>query len=175
VRSAGKRVTFDAGCAAHFPFVQEIVGWTHEDNDFLRLLDAKGQPVLEFSEVEGGIFEAPRPGIGILFIQSAGTAGPAPRTAEQVVGDWSVVRAAGGRAVCRLTLSSTAVGEEFAIQVKPPCDALVTRFAPAFWQLDRGELVMRSARGQYWRFEASDEQGWRRVPETANPLMLVRK
>jgi hypothetical protein len=171
---AGKRVTFDPSCADHFPFVKEIVAWSHADNDFLRLLDAQGQSVLDFSEVESGIFEAPRPGVGILFIQNASAAGPAPRTAEQTVGDWAVVRG-GNRTVCRLTLSKTAVGEEFAVQVRPPCEASVTRFGPATWQLDRGELVFRSARGQYWRFEAVDETSWRRVSETADQLMLVRK
>jgi hypothetical protein len=168
----GKRAIFDPGCAGHFPFVREIVAWDHADNDFLRLLDAQGQSVLEFSEVEGGIFEAPRPGVGILFIQNASTAGPARRTVEQVTGDWSIHRGTGGRPICRVTLSNTAAGEEFAIQVKNPCDAFVTRFAPVTWQIDRGELVFRSARGQYWRFEATDEQSWRRVPESANPLLL---
>jgi hypothetical protein len=171
---AGKQVSFDQACAEHFPFVKDIAAWSHADNDFLRLLDAQGQPVLDFSEVESGIFEAPRPGVGILFIQNASAAGPAPRSPDQIAGDWTVMRG-GSRAVCRLTLSKTAVGEEFAVQVKPPCEALVTRFGPATWQVDRGELVFRSARGQYWRFEATDDAGWRRVPETADALTLVRK
>jgi hypothetical protein len=65
----GRRIEFDPKCAALFPFVPEIVGWRLSDNDFLRLLDAQGNAVLEFSEVESGIFEAPKPGEGILFIQ----------------------------------------------------------------------------------------------------------
>jgi hypothetical protein len=170
----GQRVLFDPACTEHFPFVSEIAAWSHAETDFLRLLDAKGETVLEFSEVEGGIFEAPRPGVGILFIQNATAAGPPPRTIDQTVGDWTVMRGAGaGRPICTLSLARTAVGEEFAIQVRSPCDAFVTRFGPATWQVDRGELVFRSARGQYWRFEPSDS-GWRRVPESANPLTLVR-
>ena len=66
----GKRVEFDPGCAKQFPFIPEIAGWRLDDNDFLRLLDAQGNSVLEFSEVESGIFEAPKPGEGILFIQN---------------------------------------------------------------------------------------------------------
>ena len=54
-----------------FPFIKEIAGWSSRENDFLRLLDAKGKSVLEFSEVETGMYEAPRPGEGILFIQAA--------------------------------------------------------------------------------------------------------
>src|SRR3954468_7875593 len=63
----GKRVEFDPACAGHFPFVKDVVAWQLNDNDFLKLLDQQGASVLEFSEVESGIFEAPRPGEGILF------------------------------------------------------------------------------------------------------------
>ena len=59
--SAGMRVEFERACAGLFPFVAEITSWSLAEHDFLRLMDAKGQPILEFSEVEGGIFEAPRP------------------------------------------------------------------------------------------------------------------
>jgi hypothetical protein len=169
---AGKKLTFDPACAGHFAFVRDIVAWSQEGNDFLRLFDARGQAVLEFSEVEGGIFEAPRPGEGILFIQQSAKAGGAPRSAEQATGDWSIVR--GGRPICVLTLTNAAAGGEFAVRVRTPCDAFVTRFGPATWQIDRGELVFRSARGQFWRFEAADGANWQRVPESANPVLLVR-
>ena len=76
----GKRVEFDPGCVKLFPFIPEIAGWRLNDNDFLRLLDAQGNSVLEFSEVESGIFEAPKPGEGILFIQNPTDLGPAPKT-----------------------------------------------------------------------------------------------
>src|SRR5215831_9574501 len=47
--AAGMRLEFDKGCVGLFPFVKEIAGWSLTQNDFLRLLDAKGQSVLEFS------------------------------------------------------------------------------------------------------------------------------
>lgn len=172
--AGGMRVEFERKCAALFPFIGEVVSWSLSEQDFLRLLDAKGQSVLEFNEVEGGIFEAPRPGEGILFIQNASAAGPAPRTAEQMTGDWTVVRS-GGKTVCTLTLSDTASGEEFAVRVQRPCDAFVTRFAPATWQMDRGEVVLKSARGQSWRFEEGEGGAWRKVPQSADPVLLVRK
>src|SRR4029079_5278823 len=56
----GKRVEFEPKCAKLFPFIPEIVGWRLNENDFLRLLDAQGNSVLEFREVESGIFEAPK-------------------------------------------------------------------------------------------------------------------
>ena len=76
---------------------REIVGWRLNDNDFLRLLDAQGNSVLEFSEVESGIFEAPKPGEGILFIQNPTDLGPAPKTAEQINGEWTIIRRTGQR------------------------------------------------------------------------------
>ena len=170
----GKRVEFDPGCAKLFSFIPEIVGWRLGDNDFLRLLDAQGNSVLEFSEVESGIFEAPKPGEGILFIQNPTDLGPAPKTAEQMTGEWTIVRRTGQR-VCGLTLSDTAAGEEFVIRLQHPCDQVVTRFAPATWQMDRGEIVLRAANGQSWRFEEGEDAKWQRVPQTASPLLMIRK
>ena len=171
----GKRVQFDSGCANRFAFIKDIVGWSFAANDFLRLLDAQGQSVLEFSEVESGMFEAPRPGEGILFIQSAAAAaGPAPRTTEQMTGEWTVTRGA-GKPICALTLSNTAAAEAFVVRVQPRCDPLVARFGPATWQMDRGELVLHSAGGQAWRFEAIEDSKWRRIPETPDPVLMVRK
>jgi hypothetical protein len=172
--TAGMKVDFDRTCVNVFPFVREVAGWTMGENDFLRLVNAQGRSVLDFSEVESGVYEAPRPGEGILFIQNAGAAGPAPRTAEQIAGDWQVVRGS-TQPICTLTLSNTTAGAELALRVIPPCDGAVTRFAPTTWQVDRGELLLKSARGQTWRFEESGEATWRRVPEGADPITLVRK
>ena len=175
--SVGMKLDFDRACAGVFPFVREIVGWTLAENDFLRLLNEQGSSVLEFSEVESGVYEAPRPGEGILFIQTAAAAGSAPvmRTAEQMSGEWTVMRGQ-DKPVCVLTLSSTAAGSDFAVRVRPPCDPFITRFGPAVWQIDRGELLLKSPRGQTWRFEeTSDPTTWQRVPEGAEPVLLVRK
>src|SRR4029079_2923746 len=170
----GKRVEFESKCATLFPFIPEIAGWRLNENDFLRLLDAQGNSVLEFSEVESGIFEAPKPGEGILFIQNPTDLGPAPKTAEQMTGEWTIVRRTGAR-ICRLTLSDTAAGEEFVVRLQHPCDQVVTRFAPVTWQMDRGEIVLRAANGQAWRFEEGEDAKWQRVPQTASPLLMVRK
>jgi hypothetical protein len=172
--AGGMRAEFDKACAAKFPFIGEIAAWTFAENDFLRLTDAKGSSVLEFNEVESGVYEAPRPGEGILFIQNAGAAGPPSRTAAEVTGEWSIVRSA-GKPVCGLTLSNTAAGADFVVRVRPPCDAFVTRFAPATWQVERGEIVLKAAKGNPWRFEEQDATTWQRVPATADPVLLVRK
>jgi hypothetical protein len=170
----GRKLEFDQACVGHFPFIREIIGWSQAESDFLRLLDAGGKTVLEFSEVESGIFEAPRVGEGILFIQNPAGLGPAPKTAEQITGNWTLMLRT-GKPICGLTLSNNPVGEEFAVRVQPPCDAVVARFAPATWQMDRGEVVLRSANGQSWRFEEGEGAKWHRIPETANPILMVRK
>jgi hypothetical protein len=170
----GKAVEFEPKCAELFSFVPEIAGWRLNDNDFLRLLDGQGNSVLEFSEVESGIFEAPKPGEGILFIQNPTDLGPAPKTANQMKGEWSVTRR-NGRTICALTLSDIVTGEEFVVQLHPGCDPVVVRFAPETWQMDRGEIVLRAANGQSWRFEETDDSKWQRIPGTANSLLMVRK
>jgi hypothetical protein len=79
VRTAvGYRVEFDRDCASRFPLVSEVAGWTYPDDDLLRLFDAQGRVVAEFSEVEDGIFEAPTPGVGVLFLQSPDAAARKP-------------------------------------------------------------------------------------------------
>jgi hypothetical protein len=171
--AAGMRIEFDKGCVAHFPFIADVAGWTLADNDFLRLLDAQGKSILEFSAVETNIFEAPRPGEGILFIQASAAVGPPPKQADQVAGDWGLVRGS-GKPICTLVLANTPAGDDLALSLKPGCNPFVTRFAPTVWQMDRGELMIKNARGQIWRFSEGDNGAWTRVPETAEPLSLVK-
>ena len=170
----GMRVEFDRNCVNLYPFVRDIVAWTLSENDFLRLLDAQGKSVLDFSEVESGIYEAPRPGEGILFIQNASALGPKPKTAEEITGEWSVIRRT-GRAICALSLTNTQQGEEFTVRVAPGCDPVVVRFGPVTWQMDRGEIVLRAANGRTMRFEEGEASRWLQVPQSANPLLMVRK
>jgi hypothetical protein len=171
--AAGMRLEFDRGCAGQFPFITEIVGWTRGENDFLRMLDAKGKSVLEFSEVESRIFEAPRPGEGILFIQASTAVGPPPKEPEEMIGDWAIRRSA-GKTICTLTLAKTPAGDDLALKVKPGCDQFVARFAPTAWQMDRGELLLKNAKGQTWRFAEGDASIWQRIPETTDPVLLAR-
>ena len=85
--AVGFKVEFDANCASQFPLVADIVGWKFPDNDLLYLLDSTGKALVEFSEVEDGIYEAPTPGVGVLFLQNAaaaaGPAGKATRRARR--------------------------------------------------------------------------------------------
>lgn len=172
--TAGYKLEFDPNCAKLFPLVKDIESWKFADNDLLRLTDGKGKSLIEFSEVESGIFEAPTPGIGLLFLQAAGGAGPAQRTADQVFGDWALMRSA-GKPICALTLENASTREGFALKVKPDCDPAIARLGLSSWQMDRGELVLALARGNSWRFEEVDPVTWRRIPEGADPITLVKQ
>jgi Protease inhibitor Inh len=170
----GFKVEFDKNCAELFPLVRDVAGWTFRDNDLLRLLDGQGKALVEFSEVEDGIYEAPTAGIGVLFLQNAAAAGPPPKPPEQVAGTWSVTRGSGAP-ICVLTLATTAARDGFALTLKPGCDAAIVRLNFTQWRLDRDELMLMPARGNPWRFEEIEGGYWRRTPETADPITLVRQ
>ena len=76
VVKVGYKLAFAPECEALFPLVTNIAGWSYPDNDLLYLLDAQGKALAEFSEVEDGIFEAPTPGVGVLFLHNPATAEP---------------------------------------------------------------------------------------------------
>lgn len=173
VTKVGFKVEFDTDCAAKFPLVSDVAGWTFPEGDLLRLVDAQGKTLVEFSEVESGIYEAPTPGVGVLFLQNAAAVGPPPKPPEQVAGDWTVMRR--GTPVCGLTLSATPAKDGYTLIVKPGCDAAITRLNFAEWRLDREELTLMPARGSPWRFEEGDAGTWSRTPETADQYMLVRQ
>jgi hypothetical protein len=172
--ASGYRVEFDPKCADDFPLLKDAAGWSYPDNDFLRLLDAKGKSLAEFSEVETGMFEAPTPGYGVLFLQNAADVAAQPVTLEQVVGDWALMRG-GGRPLCSFTLSIAPADEGFALTVKPGCDPAIARLNFMRWRIDRDELMLSPARGNAWRFEQNDANTWARVPESSNPYTLVRQ
>ena len=75
---AGLRVEFDPNCPSLFPLVSAVAGWVFPDGDLLRLVDSSGATLAEFSEVEDGIYEAPTPGVGVLFLQNAEAAARKP-------------------------------------------------------------------------------------------------
>lgn len=171
----GWKVDFDANCGTLFPLVSRVAGWKFPEGDNLFLLDAEGKTLVEFSEVESGIYEAPTPGVGVLFLQApqAAGGGAAAKTPDQVAGAWAITR--GGKSVCRLTLANTVLRDGFALTVLPGCEAEFTRLNITQWQLDRGELVLVPARGNAWRFEEIEGGNWRRVSEGAAETLLIRQ
>jgi hypothetical protein len=171
----GYKIEFEKGsCTGKFPPLKDVAAWALVGDNTVRLVDARGRPVYDFTEVESGMYEALKPGQPLTFLQTAASAADAVRTVEQMMGDWSVIRGTGE--VCVLTLSNRVASPgEMALQVKPGCEAAITRFGPATWQFDQGELVVKSARGQIWRFEDNNGTWERRIPREADAVMLTRR
>ena len=167
----GMKLEFEPACAEAFEVTKSISAW-RLDKDGLHFVDSRGRALIDLDEVEKGIFEGMRPGEGRYFVQSL-AAVRTEATPEQVFGEWQVSRGT-DEAICVITLSNKRAGENFSLELKPGCGALVTAFNPTSWHLDRGELVISSARAS-WRFEEAGEIAWRRVPEGTDPLWLVRQ
>ena len=171
--AGGYKLDIDKNCANLFPSTKDIAAWAVDPYGALRLLDARGNAVIELTEAETGIFDGFQPGEGRYVLQSAAAA--PVRSTDDIVGDWAVARGT-GKPICMLTLANNPAGAgSLVLKVKPGCDALVTRFGPTSWRIDQGELVLLSARGQSWRFEENDANTWQRVPESADPVLLVRQ
>jgi protease inhibitor Inh len=171
--SGGRRLDVDKNCADLFPSTKDIAGWALNNYGDLRLLDSRGEAVIELTEAESGMYDGFTPGEGRYVLQ---TAAAAPvRSAEEMLGDWAIARGS-GKPICALTLAnSPAAGGAMALHLKAGCDPLVTRFNPNAWRMDQGELVLLSARGQSWQFEENDANTWQRVPESADPILLLRQ
>jgi hypothetical protein len=171
----GLKLELESGCAAALPFTREIAAWSIKGLDIVRLQDAAGQSVIDFTEVESGIFEGLRTNEGIYILQNLAAARSLAKSMDQMIGDWSMVRG-NGRPICGLTLTNTeATPDNFQVFLKPRCDPAVAGFGPTMWRLERGELLLMSANGEVWRFEADDNAQWRRTPDSADPLMLLRQ
>jgi hypothetical protein len=173
--AGGKKLELEKGCAEALPFTKDIASWAIRGLDIVRLQDGKGEAVLDFTEVENGIFEGLRQGEGVFILQNLAAARALTRSTDQMIGDWSVVRG-GGRTICSITLTNNDAGNDsFQLFIKPRCDPAFANFAPTIWRIERGELLLISAKRETWRFEADDNAQWRRVPDTADPFLLVRQ
>ncbi|UGV29162.1 peptidase [Rhodopseudomonas boonkerdii] len=171
----GLKLELEPDCAKSLPFTKDIAAWNIKGLDIVRLQTARGDSVIDFTEVESGIFEGIRSGEGVYILQNLAAARSLAKSMDQMIGDWSVVRG-NGRAICSLTLTNNEAGpDNFQLFLKPRCDPLVANFKPKEWRLERGELLMFSASGEAWHFEADDNAQWRRMPDMADPLILLRQ
>jgi len=171
----GLKLELEPNCAAALPFTRAITGWNVKGLDIVRLQDAAGEAVLDFTEVEAGILEGVRPGEGVYILQNLAAARSLAKSMDQMIGDWSMVRG-NGNVVCGLTLTNNDAGHDnFQVFLKPKCDPGIASFAPSQWRLERGQIMLMSDRGETWRFEADDNAQWRLVPDTADPLIMLRQ
>jgi hypothetical protein len=170
----GLKLELEPGCAKALPFTKDITAWNIRGLDIVRLQNAAGEAVIDFTEVESGIFEGLRTGEGVYILQNLAAARSLAKSMDQMIGDWSMVRG-NGQAICGLTLTNTEAGQDnFQVFLKPKCDPAVAAFAPTLWRLDHGQMLLMSAKGETWQFEADDNAQWRRVPDSADPLIMLR-
>jgi Protease inhibitor Inh len=170
----GLKLELEPGCAAALPFTQAIKAWSIKGLDIVRLQDATGNSVIDFTEVESGIFEGLRQGEGVYILQNLAAARSLAKSMDQMIGDWQIVRG-NGRPICGLTLTNTeATGDNFQVFLKPKCDPAIAAFGPQQWRLERGQIILLSKTGEAWQFEADDNAQWRRVPDSADGLVMLR-
>jgi hypothetical protein len=173
--SQGLKLELEPACAAALPFTREITAWSVRGLDIVRLQDATGASVIDFTEVESGILEGLRQGEGIYILQNLAAARSLAKSMDQMIGDWSMVRG-NGQTICGLTLTNTEAGpDNFQVFLKPKCDPAIAAFAPTQWRLEHGQMLLTSASGETWQFEADDNAQWRRVPDSADPLIMLRQ
>jgi hypothetical protein len=170
----GFKLELEPACKTALPFTKDIVAWSVKGLDIVRLQDATGEAVIDFTEVEAGIFEGLRQGEGVYILQNLAAARSLAKSMDQMIGDWQMVRG-NGRPICALTLTNTeTTGDNFQVFLKPKCDPAVATFGPVQWRLDRGQIILMSKTGETWQFEADDNAQWRRVPDTADGLIMLR-
>jgi hypothetical protein len=170
----GLKLELEPGCAAALPFTKDITAWNIKGLDIVRLQDAAGEAVIDFTEVETGIFEGLRQGEGVYILQNLAAARSLAKSMDQMIGDWSMVRG-NGQAICGLTLTNTEADQDnFQVFLKPKCDPAVSAFAPTQWRLEHGQMLLMSKSGETWQFEADDNAQWRKVPDSADPLIMLR-
>ncbi len=98
--SGGYKLDIDKNCPNLFPSTKEMVAWAVDNYGSLRLLDARGNAVVELTEVESGMYDGFTPEEGRYILQ---TAAAAPmRSADDMAGDWAVARGT-GKPICVLT------------------------------------------------------------------------
>ncbi|MBR1089850.1 AprI/Inh family metalloprotease inhibitor [Bradyrhizobium manausense] len=171
----GFKLELEPACKTALPFTKDIVAWSLKGLDIVRLQDATGEAVIDFTEVEAGIFEGLRQGEGVYILQDLAAARSMAKSMDQMIGDWAMVRG-NGQPICGITLTNTEADQDnFQVFLKPKCDAAIAQFNPTQWRLERGQIILMSKSGEIWQFEADDNAQWRRVPDTADPLIMLRQ
>ncbi|MEP9355636.1 protease inhibitor Inh/omp19 family protein [Xanthobacter sp. KR7-65] len=172
---AGLAVEFDRAACAIIGFSAQVTAWIPDPSGSIRLLNAQGRTVAEFTEGTGGSYEALREGDGVYFLANPAVADGTELRAEEVVGDWDLARQA-GTPVCRWTLlDAPARGGGFRLSVQDGCDAALLRFGPTAWDIEGGNILVRGEGGAaVIRFARQEDGGWARTPERGRPLLMVR-
>ena len=113
------KLELEPACKTALPFTKDITAWSVKGLDIVRLQDATGESVIDFTEVEAGIFEGLRQGEGVYILQNLAAARSMAKSMDQMIGDWAMVRG-NGQPVCTLVLTNTEAGaDNFQVFLKP--------------------------------------------------------
>jgi Protease inhibitor Inh len=171
--TGGFKLEFDPPCR-DFPVLRDVGVWGIGAKDAVQLFDSKGAVILDFNEVESGMYEAERKGEGLFFMRSQAAIKAATVSPEQLFGEWTLLQEA-DKPLCKLTLSKASSGEDtYRIVVKPGCTAAIMGLGLATWRLEINDLLL-VGRGGTWRFSESDATVWERIPPSTDPMLLMRQ
>ena len=171
--TGGFKLEFDPPCR-DFPVLRDVGVWAIGAKDAVQLFDSKGTVILDFNEVESGMYEAERKGEGLFFMRSQAAIKAATVSPEQLFGEWTLLQEA-DKPLCKLTLSKASSGEDtYRIVVKPGCTAAILGLGLATWRLEINDLLL-VGRGGTWRFSESDATVWERIPPSTDPMLLMRQ
>jgi protease inhibitor Inh len=106
----GFKLEFEPPCTV-FPSLRDIGAWIMTPKEAVQLLDSKGTVILDFNEVENGMYEAERKGEGLYFMRTQAAIKAETVSPEQMFGEWTLLQEA-ERPLCQLTLSNASNGEE---------------------------------------------------------------
>lgn len=172
----GLAVDFDRDACGVIAFSSQVVAWLPDPSGSIRLINAQGRTVAEFTEASGGSYESLREGDGVYFLASPNAVDTTELKVEEVVGDWDLARTA-GTPVCRVTLleETAAGGTGHRLAIAPGCDSALLRFAPVAWDIEGGNILVRGeGSGALIRFARQEDGGWARTPERGRPLLMTR-
>jgi hypothetical protein len=174
--AAGYALVFDrAECAPLFRFLNDAAAWLPGIAGSIRFVNAAKRTVSEFTEGVGGQYEALLEGDGVYFLSNLQFVQPNDvPTFSDAAGEWNISRP-NGPPICALALTDQAAGDDmFKVVVKPGCDPALARFGPVKWYLDRGDIILLSAKDERMRFGRQPEGNWTKIPEQPRPLSLSR-
>lgn len=172
----GHALVFDrAVCLPLFRFLSDTVAWLPGIAGSILFVNTSKRVVSEFTEGVGGQYEALLEGDGVYFLTNTQFVEPSDVTRfSDAVGEWNLSRP-DGPAICSLTLTDESAGDDlFKVRLKAGCDPAIVRFSPAKWYLDRGDIILLSAKDDRMRFGRQPEGNWAKIPEMPRPLVLSR-
>lgn len=197
----GHAVAMPAGCHKAFAVLASVVSWSEAGDGGVRLVDAFGQPVLDFTLAQGGL-AATGPQGEMLRLAPAGrrlgaaaavapvqvaaaqpaaaaapaAAGPALKPAE-IAGRYAVLRDKGRDTGCMVTLDEKARGPggTFKALLAPACrDQGIVIFDPVGWQVVSGRLVLTARKGHTTHLDHQSDGTWLKDPKEGKSLGLRR-